>query len=66
MSEPEEMTNWAYHTAATELSNYVTTTSSSWSATPDPQMIKAWMRVLIRQIEQLQVRVSHLEGRTDG
>jgi hypothetical protein len=43
-----------------------TTTTSPWSASTDPQMVKAWMSAVIERLEHLQQRIRELEGERRG
>jgi hypothetical protein len=47
-------------------SSYTSTTTSPWSASTDPQMVKAWMSAVIERLEHLQQRIRELEGERRG
>jgi hypothetical protein len=77
MSEPDEMITWASsgtgtigysHSYGSNVSSptWTTTSTSPWSASTDPQMVKAWMSAVIERLEHLQQRIRELEGERRG
>jgi hypothetical protein len=79
MSEPDEMITWATSAGTgTQSIGYSqsigsvvssptwTTTTTPWSASTDPQMVKAWMSAVIERLEHLQQRIRELDGERRG